>query len=333
MTVDTARSALLFAPDFLGHDTGAHPENPRRLLAVTAELERARLLDGRLAVLFKAADLATVERVHDPRYVAALRELAEQGGGWIDADTMVAPESFEVALLAAGAAVAAVDAALDGRIKRAFALVRPPGHHATPRFGMGFCLMNTVAIAAAHALAHGLDRVAIIDWDVHHGNGTQDAFYDSDRVLYCSVHQSPLYPGTGAADECGVGRGEGLTINVPLPPGQDDAIYRRVFDDVFLPACRRFQPQLVLVSAGFDAHAADPLGSMRLTEQGFADLATRVVDLAEETCDGRVVACLEGGYDPGALARSVAAVLRVFDGSDQKPTANRVDLKGSAAPR
>src|SRR5215207_2189255 len=179
--VEPRPAALLYAPDFLGHDTGSHPENPRRLVAVTADLARAGLIDGRPAVPFAAAEIAAVERVHDPRYVEALRDLAARGGGWIDADTMVAPESFDVALLAAGAAVAAVDAALDGRIERAFALVRPPGHHATPRHGMGFCLLNSVAIAAAQALARGLDRVAIIDWDVHHGNGTQDAFYDSDQ--------------------------------------------------------------------------------------------------------------------------------------------------------
>ena len=307
-------AALLRSPRFRGHDTGAHPEHPRRIIAIDAELARSGLLVGRPDVPVGPAALAAIERVHQPRYVAALNELAAAGGAWLDGDTMVGPGSVEVALLAAGAAIAGVDAALDGRAPRAFALVRPPGHHATPRRGMGFCLFNSVAVAAAHALARGLERVLVVDWDVHHGNGTQDAFYDSDRVLFCSVHQSPLYPGTGAAAERGTGKGEGYTLNVPLPPGQGDEVYRRVFDERFLPAARAFRPELVLVSAGFDAHRADPLGGMNVTEAGFADLARRVAALAEEHAAGRVVAVLEGGYDPPALGRSVAAVLRVLDG-------------------
>ena len=306
-------TALLRSPAFGGHDTGGHPENPGRLAAVDAELARAGLLDGRPAVPFGPAVLAALERVHDPRYVEALHRLTDAGGGWLDADTMVGPDSVAVASLAAGAAIAAVDAALDGRAPRAFALVRPPGHHATPGRGMGFCLFNHVAIAAAHALARGLERVLIVDWDVHHGNGTQDAFYGTDRVLFCSVHQSPLYPGTGAAGERGRGAGAGFTLNVPLPAGRGDADYRRVFDERVLPVARAYRPELVLVSAGFDAHAADPLGGMRVTEAGFADLARRTFELASDHADGRLVALLEGGYDPQALARSVVAVLRVLD--------------------
>ncbi len=318
-------TALLRSPRFRGHDTRAHPENPSRLVAVDAELERAGLVAGRADVPFGPADPAAIERVHDPRYVAALHDLATRGGGWVDADTMVAPDSVDVALLAAGAAVAAVDATLDGVAARAFALVRPPGHHATPARGMGFCLFNSVAVAAAHAVARGLERVLIVDWDVHHGNGTQDAFYATDRVLFCSVHQSPFYPGTGAADERGRGAGEGFTINVPLRAGKGDDDYRRVFDEAFLPAARRYRPELVLVSAGFDAHRADPLGGMRLTEEGFADLARRVIDLAEASAGGRLVAVLEGGYDPPALGRSVATVLRVLDDAPIAPVANQTD--------
>ena len=315
-----ARTALLRSPRFLGHDTGSHPENPRRLQAIEAELTRTGLLDHRPDVPFGPAPIEALERVHDPRYVAAVHAVAAEGGAWLDADTMIGPDSVDVARLAVGAAVAAVDAVLDGTAPRAFALVRPPGHHATPRRGMGFCLFNSIACAAAHALARGLERVLVVDWDVHHGNGTQDAFYDTDRVLFCSVHQSPLYPGTGAAAERGTGAGEGFTLNLPLPPGQDDGTYRRVFDDRLLPAARDYRPELVLVSAGFDAHAADPLAQMALTEDGFADLARRVAALADETCDGRLVAILEGGYDPTALARSVAAVIRAFDESADEAT-------------
>jgi len=313
-------TALLRSERFRGHDTGAHPENPGRLAAVEAELARAGLLTDRPNVEFGSAPPEAVARVHDRRYLAAVEALARRGGGFLDADTIVRPDSVEVALLAAGAGVAAVEAVLAGRARRAFVLGRPPGHHATPARGMGFCLVNSAAVAAAHALALGLERVAIIDWDVHHGNGTQDAFDESERVFFCSVHQSPLYPGTGAAGERGRGRGLGFTLNLPLPPGQGDAAYERVFDERVVPAVRAYRPELVVVSAGFDAHADDPLAGMRLTERGFAALARRAVDLAEETAEGRLVALLEGGYDPTALARSVAAVLAELDREPPRTT-------------
>jgi acetoin utilization deacetylase AcuC-like enzyme len=313
--VPTRRTALLRAANPGGHDTGTHPENPFRLVAIDQELQRQRLIDGRPAVTVTPATQEAVERVHDAGYVRALRGVAAGGGGWLDADTLVAPDSVDVALDAAGAAIAGVDAALSGQSDRSFALVRPPGHHATPARGMGFCLLNSVAIAAAHALSQGLERILIVDWDVHHGNGTQDAFVESDRVLFCSIHQSPLYPGTGAATERGIGRGTGFTRNVPLPPGRGDREYLRAFDDQIAPLAEQYRPELVLISAGFDAHIADPIGGMRLSEAGFAALATRVVDLAVAApAGGKVVAVLEGGYDPAALGRSVAAVLRVLDG-------------------
>ena len=310
------RTALFRSLTFREHDTGDHPENAGRLVAIDTALERLDLLEGRPEIPFSAAPDDVLARVHDPRYIAGIREFSVQGGGWLDADTAVSSRSVDVAALAAGAGVAAVDAALDGRARRGFVLARPPGHHATPSRGMGFCLFNTVAVAAAHALDHGLDRVLIVDWDVHHGNGTQDAFYETDQVLFCSIHQWPLYPGTGAASERGNGRGAGYTMNVPLPPGADDDAYTEVFDQVFLPAASAFRPQIVLISAGFDAHANDPLGSMQVTEQGFGDLARRVVRVAEDHADGRVVAFLEGGYDPAALAASVVATLAALDGDD-----------------
>ncbi len=306
-------AALYRSEHFLDHQTGDHPENPGRITAIERELKRSDLLGGRPDIPFGPASPEAVERVHDPVYLAALHRFSEAGGGWLDGDTMLGPDSLSVALLASGAAITAVDAALDGQAPRGFVLARPPGHHATPGRGMGFCITNHIAIAAAHALSRGLSRILIVDWDVHHGNGTQDAFYTSDRVLYFSIHQSPLYPGTGAASETGEGAGRGFTINLPLPAGQDDATYRRLLHDHLLPAARPFQPDLILISAGFDAHVADPLGGMRLTESGFAALTTDVLALATESAEGRVVAILEGGYDPAALARSVVAVLRVLD--------------------
>lgn len=310
------RTALFRSLTFRDHDTGGHPENAGRLVAIDAELERLDLIAGRPNIPFSAAPDDALARVHDPRYIAGVREFSAQGGGWLDADTAVGPSSVDVAALAAGAGIAAVDAALDGHAPHGFVLARPPGHHATPSRGMGFCLFNTVAVAAAHARARGLDRVLIVDWDVHHGNGTQDAFYQTDQVLFCSVHQWPLYPGTGAASERGAGRGVGYTINVPLSPGANDDDYMDVFDQVILPAANEFRPQIVLISAGFDAHANDPLGSMLVTEWGFSDLARRVVRIADDHADGRVVAFLEGGYDPPALAASVVATLAALDGDD-----------------
>ena len=310
------RTALFRSLAFREHDTGDHPENAGRLLAIDSELERLNLLAGRPEIPFNAAPDDVLALVHDPRYIAGIREFSAQGGGWLDADTPVGARSVDIAALAAGAGIAAVDAALDDRAQRGFVLARPPGHHATPTRGMGFCLFNTIAVAAAHALSHGLDRVLIVDWDVHHGNGTQDAFYETDKVLFCSVHQWPLYPGTGAANERGAGRGAGYTINVPLAAGADDDAYREVFDQLILPAANAFRPQIVLISAGFDAHANDPLGGMLVTERGFANLARRVVGIAGDHADGRVVAFLEGGYDPPALAASVVATLAAFDDDD-----------------
>lgn len=313
---EPGRAALFRSARFQEHDTGSHPENAGRLAAIDEALTGLDLLQGRPDIPFLAAPDEALTAVHDPRYVAGVRGFAEQGGGWLDGDTYVGPESAAVAALAAGAGIAAVDAALDGRARHGFVLSRPPGHHATPARGMGFCLFNTVAIAAAHALRQGVERILIVDWDVHHGNGTQDAFYATDEVLFCSLHQWPLYPGTGAASERGAGDGLGYTINVPLPAGVDDRAYLEVFDEVVLTAANAYRPQLVLVSAGFDAHERDPLANLRLTERGFSQLARRVVQIADEHAEGRLVATLEGGYDPAALAASVTATLAVFDGED-----------------
>ena len=325
MTSPSRRAAVLHSPRFQEHETGNYPERPERLRVIDRQLALGDVLAGRPEVPFGPASMTALRRVHDARYLDALIALAERGGGALDADTIVSPASWEVARLAAGAGVALVDAAIDGSAPHGFALTRPPGHHATPSHGMGFCLLNTVGIAAAHALARGFTRIMIVDWDVHHGNGTQDAFYEDDRVLYVSLHQWPLYPMTGLRDERGAGRGLGYTINLPLPPGRTDTDYLDLMDEVVVPAGRSYRPELIVISAGYDAHGADPLGGMRLTADGFGLLTERLAALADAVCDGRLVAVLEGGYDPPATAASVIATIRALDGAPETEvrTANR----------
>lgn len=307
---------VLFRSDaFTRHDTGTHPEHPGRMLAIDRELVSRDLIAGRPLVPFGMATSDEIGRAHEPALLEALESIASQGGDWIDVDTVVRPESVDVARLAAGAGIAAVNTVLTGDALRGFVIARPPGHHATPARSMGFCLLNTVAIAAAHALVAGTSRVAILDWDVHHGNGTQDIFYDRADVLYCSLHQSPFYPGTGLWQETGQGAGTGATLNIPLPAGSGDAPYREHLEGTIGPAISTFAPDLLLISAGYDAHADDPLGGMTVTDTGFRQMAAFAVDLAETVCGGRIVAVLEGGYDPQALARCVADAIEVFDRS------------------
>jgi len=308
-------TALYRSSEFGKHDEPSHVENQRRLVAIDDALEAGGLLDGRLAPQLDRATFEQLARVHQPGYIEGLERAAERGGGWIDSDTYVGPDSARVAALAAGAAIAAVEAALNGSAPRGFVLARPPGHHARPMTGMGFCLFDTIAVGAAEALARGVERIAIVDWDVHHGNGTQEIFYDTDQVFFTSIHQWPLYPGTGSADETGAGAGEGFTLDIPLAAGAGNSEYLQVFDELILPQLRAYEPELVLVSAGYDCHRDDPLGSMRVDEEGFAEMTRRVVDLAESTAQGRIVLVLEGGYDPPALARSVVRTIGVLDGA------------------
>jgi acetoin utilization deacetylase AcuC-like enzyme len=295
------------------HDPGAgHPESPERLNAILTDLERSPIA----GVTIEAPRLATdaeIEAVHDPRYRAWLAQLAGQSVQ-IDPDTVTSPDSWDAAQLSAGAAVGAVEAVMSGRASNAFALVRPPGHHALGYRAMGFCLLNNVAIAAEAARRAGAERVAIVDWDVHHGNGTQEIFAGRPDILYMSIHQYPFYPETGAAHEVGTGAGRGTTINCPLPGGQGDADYGVAFHDLFLPATRAFAPDLILISAGFDAHARDPLADMRVTERGYAAMTSLMMQLAAETCGGKLALMLEGGYDLPALAGSVRATLESLTG-------------------
>lgn len=309
-------TALYRSPDFARHNESTHVENQRRLQAIDAVLESSGIVARNPQPPFSVATVDQLARVHDPRYIDALAEAATRGGGWIDGDTYMGRDSFAVASLAAGAAVAAVDAALDGLSERGFVLARPPGHHARPTIGMGFCLFDTIAVGAAQALSRGIERVAIVDWDVHHGNGTQEIFWETDQVFFTSLHQWPLYPGTGAVRETGIDRGAGYTLNIPLDPGSGNQRYQQALDELVLPQLHAYAPELVMVSAGYDCHRDDPLGSMLLDEDGFGAMTDRLLDLAGATAGGRMVFVLEGGYDPPALARSVVRTIEVLDGLD-----------------
>lgn len=290
-----------------------HPERVERaeVMQVVASEFRRR---GGAVVEPRAATEDEIARIHAREHIALIRETAGRAVA-LDPDTFTSPETYDVARLAAGAAVGAVDHVLGGsRGTRALAMVRPPGHHAEWNRVMGFCFFNNIAIAAAHARARGLARVAVVDYDVHHGNGTQRSFYQDPSVLYISSHQFPFYPGTGAADEIGTGAGAGFTVNFPLEAGGTDADYERIYGAA-VAVLRQFTPQLVLISAGFDAHADDPLGGMRVTTAHFGRLTALIAAAADDCCEGRVVAVTEGGYDLTALAGSLRAVVDVLDGA------------------
>ncbi len=309
-----SRVGFCLDPAFAEHDAGAgHPERPERLLAVRRGLEQAGLLADLHAISARPASREELLGVHTAAHVDRLAGAAGRHVR-IDPDTAMSPRSHEAALLAAGAVVEAVHRVLDGGLDRAFCAVRPPGHHATAGSAMGFCLFNNVAVGAAAALARGLRRVAVLDFDVHHGNGTQDAFWREPRVLFVSSHQFPFYPGTGALDEVGEGEGRGFTANLPLPPGCGDGEYLRAWREIVEPIGRAFDPELVLVSAGFDAHRDDPLGGMRLSAAGFAGLVDVCLAVASGSARGRVVAVLEGGYGLEGLAEATGAVVgRMLD--------------------
>jgi len=297
-------SLLYTHPSCLRHSAGpGHPESPARLQAVLEALDHDRfaMLDR---IDAPRASLEQLARVHDATLIDLVLSVAPvEGYAQLDADTAMSPDSLEAALRAAGAVCAAVDALLDGSATRAFCAVRPPGHHATRDTPMGFCLFNNVAVGAAHALARGLDRVAIVDFDVHHGNGTQDIFWREPRVLYASTHQSPLYPGTGAENETGVGN----IVNAPLPAASSSFAFREACREIVLPAVERFRPQLVMISAGFDAHYLDPLANLNLGAPDYEWITRELVDIARKYAQGRVISSLEGGYSLTALRQSTAA--------------------------
>ena len=300
---------LLFtSPLFLEHETGRHPENPKRLRSILARLEKAALVQACQLRAFSPLGLDAVNELHAPAVALQAKQVAERGGGYLDADTVLSAKSFDVALLAAGACATAVDGVITGSTRRALCLVRPPGHHATPQRSMGFCIFNNIALAARRAKkVHGLTRILIVDWDVHHGNGTQDIYYADPEVMFLSIHRygHGFYPGTGAADETGAGRGLGFTTNVPVPFGTTRRDYLSVFRSAIEKAADRVKPELILLSAGFDAHTRDPIGSLGLETEDFTQMTRCLLDVAQTHAQGRVVSCLEGGYNLEALAESV----------------------------
>jgi acetoin utilization deacetylase AcuC-like enzyme len=335
---------IFTTPRYSDHLTPpGHPERVERseVMQVIAAEFRQR---GGAAVEPRRASDEEIARVHDHDYISLIRETAGRATA-LDADTFTSPETYDVACLAAGAAVSAVDHVLDGGpreaapttaatdvavSRRALALVRPPGHHAERSRAMGFCFFNNIAIAAAHARARGLQRVAIVDYDVHHGNGTQWSFYSDPSVLFISSHQFPYYPGTGAAEDIGTAEGKGFTVNLPLAAGATDADYELAYTRIALPVLRRFRPELILISAGFDAYMEDPLGGMRVTAPYFGRLTAAIADVADECCGGRLVAVTEGGYDLKGLAESLRHVIRALNGDARLAG---FDTPRDAAPR
>ena len=314
-------TGFVFDPLFLEHDAGpGHVERPERVSAARALLAESGLLDALLPLPARDATVEDLALVHGADLIEQVRRASDSGDAWLDPDTHAGPRTYAAAVRAAGGALAAVDAVLDGTVDNAFALLRPPGHHATARRAMGFCFFNNVAIAAAHAVERrGLERVAVIDPDVHHGNGTEEAFWRDPRVLYASTHQFPYYPGTGLIDEIGADAGAGTTVNLPLPLGCGDVAYGRAYEEVIVPAVRRFNPQLILVSIGFDAHHVDPLAGMAVSGVGYARIAAMLHDLAKEVCGGRIVFAQEGGYDLTAIAWGVRNCVETLLGRAPTP--------------
>lgn len=309
------KTGLVYHPAYLEHDMGAgHPESPNRLRAIMQQLERSGTAAQLTKITPRKAEDEWITQIHDPTYVATLnREAPTNGRVSLDPDTSMSPGSLNAAYLAAGGALAAVDAIMNRHVDHVFCAVRPPGHHAEAGRAMGFCFFNNVAVAARYIQKkYGLKRVLIVDWDVHHGNGTQHSFEDDPSILFFSTHQYPHYPGTGRATERGKGAGEGFTINIPMEAGEGDDEYHAIFLKALVPAADDFKPDFVLISAGFDAHKNDPLASMGLTEAGYADLTNIVAGIAKHHAQGRILSSLEGGYNLTALAASVDSHIKAL---------------------
>ena len=296
---------------YLKHDMGIyHPESPDRLQVIYDMIDEFGPTLNLVEIKPRQASIDEIARNHDPRYVSNIAATAGVRSTFLDPDTSACAHSWDAASIAVGGLLNLVDAVVEGKVRNGFALVRPPGHHAEHRRAMGFCFFNNIAVAARYALErYGMQRIAIVDWDLHHGNGTQNAFYEDSQVLFISTHQFPHYPGSGAIREVGYGPGEGCSVNVPLASGAGDAEYLTVFHAAVAPLVESYRPDLILVSAGFDTHESDPLGGMNVTEQGYEDMVQVLMSLAEEYCSGRVVLTLEGGYNLAALRNSVKRIL------------------------
>jgi acetoin utilization deacetylase AcuC-like enzyme len=310
------KTAIIHHPVYEQHDTGDnHPESPARYVAVLEALRNdAELWAELLELEAPLAPRGDVQAAHTPQHFKRVERAVSEGRGYLDADTIVSMRSLEAALRAAGGACRAVDAIMSGEARNAFLPTRPPGHHATNENAMGFCLFNTVAVGARYAQSRyqEIERVAIIDWDVHHGNGTQGIFYDDPKVFFFSAHQYPWYPGTGTRGETGQGRGRGTTLNVPLKAGTSARVHRNTFDAALEEIADKFTPDLIMISAGFDAHAGDPLGQLLLEDEDFAGMTRAVKQWAESACAGRVISCLEGGYNLATLGATARAHVRAL---------------------
>jgi len=296
---------------YLQHSAGfSHPESPERLAAIYEMLDNPLMNWKFNHIEPRVATHKEIETIHSPSYVEFIASTAGQSCVYLDPDTATSPETYEIAKLAVGGVCNAIDDVMKGKVDNAFAFVRPPGHHAEKDAAKGFCVFNNIAIGAMHAISkYNLKRILIVDWDLHHGNGTQHSFYNDPRILYFSTHQYPYYPGTGAMQEIGRGPGEGYTINVPLSEGAGDADFVKIFRKILQPVALEFKPELILLSAGFDTYFQDPLGGMRVKPEGFANMARILLNIAGACCQGRFVAVLEGGYHISGLTRSVKAVL------------------------
>lgn len=311
-----AKTGFVYSPRYLQHFTGT-VEGHQRLQTIMDVLQEYKIADKLTKIEPYIAPLDIVEQVHSPNYVNALAGFAAKGGGTWAEETIVSRESYEVALLAAGGGLAAIDAVMQKRVDNVFAIIRPPGHHASREKGGGFCLLNNVAIAAKYAQQRfGLKKIFILDWDVHHGNGLQSIFYDDPSVLYFSIHQDGIYPRTGLSNECGEGPGEGFTVNVPIPRQTGDAGYYYIFNKLVEPILKEFEPDIILIAAGFDSHFYDPLGSLEVTTHGYTCMTARLQKIASQICGGRLAAFMEGGYDLGSVGYSVAAMLSTMAGLD-----------------
>ena len=316
---------------YVDHDNGmGHPESQERILAIVDMLKFTKLFDEVVRIEPRDATKEEITLVHTPEHYDNIASTKGRPKVFLDADTSTCPVSFDAALRAAGGMISAIDSVLSGEVDRAFPLVRPPGHHAEADRAMGFCLFNNVAVGAAYLTeVKGLERVLVIDWDIHHGNGTQHIFYDTSKVLYFSTHQYPFYPGTGAAEEVGSGEGKGYTVNVPMEPGMGDDEFIRIFEEILKPIIDQYKPEFILVSAGFDIYFEDPLGGMKVSPEGFAKLTRLLTDEADKICDGKIVFLLEGGYNLDGLWISTKEVIEEL--LDKKKTEYKLSVSETNA--